>query len=413
MTRRFPRLLAAIFLLTSTVAFAQKDMGPAAQYYGQQTHPKFKFAPGPKKTGGDITWVAHHQELEKDEYAILEGAVVVNYQDMVIHADKATVNLKTKDVVAQGHVIMDQGPSRLTADNVVFNLDSKLGTLFHATGTMEPSLYFTGDKLEKVDVDRYILTNGIFTSCDLNRPSWSFHVKRADITLNDYAHMQDLSFRAHEVPVFWAPRLIWPTKRDRSQGFLIPRIGFSTDFGERIETGYFIPFGDSADATLYADLNTKGYNGFGVDLRYLPTPDIKLGELSADTVRNKAAGRQEWHYQYRHAQDNLPGGFRGVVDVEDLSNIDFFRDYDRDPRIHTLSQLYSSAYLTKNRPTYSFNILTDRRDLFGAPIDPTQPPPRQRFEQLPSRQFRMYPIKMGETPLYFSLESSGSHLVTS
>jgi len=416
MTRRFPRLLAVTLLLLSTsAAFAQKDMGPAAQYYGQQGHTKFKFSPGPKKTGGDITWETAEggrQEIEKDEYAILEKGVVVKYQDMTVRADKATVNLKTKDVVAQGHVIIDQGPSRLTADNVVFNLDSKLGTLFHATGTMEPSLYFTGDKLEKVDVDRYILTNGIFTSCDLDRPSWSFHVKQADITLNNYAHLKDLSFRAHELPIFWAPRLIWPTKRDRSQGFLIPRISFTTDFGERLETGYFVPFGDSADATVYADLNTKGYNGVGVDLRYLPTPDVKLGDLSAYTVRNVAADKQEWHYSYKHAEDNLPGGFRGVVDIEDLSNIDFFRDYDRDPRIHTLSQLYSSAYLTKNRPTYSFNILSDRRDIFGAVTDPLEAPPRQRFEQLPSLQFRMYPNRIGSSPLYFSLESSGSHLVT-
>jgi len=418
MTRRFPRLLAAIALLISTPAalFAQKDMGPAGQYYGQQGRTKFKFSPGPKKGGGDITWETAkggRQEIEKDEYAILEKDVVVKYQDMTVRADKATVNLKTKDVVAQGHVIIDQGPSRLTADNVVFNLDSKLGTLFHATGAMEPSLYFTGDKLEKVDVNRYILTNGIFTSCDLDRPSWSFHVRSADITMDDYAHLKDLSFRAHEVPVFWAPRLIWPTKRDRSQGFLIPRIAFTTDFGTRIETGYFIPFGDSVDATVYADLNTKGYNGVGVDTRYLPSPDVKLGELNAYTVRDVLADRQQWKYSYKHVQDNLPGGFRGVVDVEDFSNIDFFRDYDRDPRIHTLSQIYSSAYLTKNRSLYSFNLLTDRRDIFGAVIDPLQPPPRQRFEQLPSLQFRMYPNRVGQSPLYVSLESSLSHLITS
>jgi hypothetical protein len=60
------------------------------------------------------------------------------------------------------------------------------------------------------------------------------------------------------------------------------------------------------------------------------------------------------------------------------------------------------------------NILTDRRDIFG-PVnaeDPFAPPPRQRFEQLPSLQFRLYPNRIGTTPLYVSLESSTSHLVT-
>ncbi|MGH9423730.1 MAG: LPS assembly protein LptD, partial [Thermoanaerobaculia bacterium] len=85
-------------------------------------------------------------------------------------------------------------------------------------------------------------------------------------------------------------------------------------------------------------------------------------------------------------------------------------------RLHTLSQIYSSAYLTKNRGTYSFNILTDRRDILLGNVDPNNPlapPERQRFEQLPTLQFRVYPNRIGETPFYFSLESSASHLATS
>lgn len=419
MTRRFPRLLATLLAaLTPAVLAAQagKDMGPAGQYY-QPPKTKFKFQPGLKKTGGDIqVTVAKggHTTEEKDEYAIMDGGVTVKYQDITVVADKMTLNHKTKDVVAEGHVILDQGPIRLTADQLFYNLDSKLGTLFHASGSMEPSLYFTADKAEKVGDTRYILTQSLFTSCDLNRPSWSFLVARADVTLDDYAHMRDVRFRASRLPIFWAPSLIWPTKRDRSRGFLIPRLLISQEFGERLETGYFLPWGDSADATIYADLNTKGYNGVGIDARYLPSPDIKLGEISAYTVHDVEQGRQQWKYQVQHAQDNLPGGFRGVVDVEDFSNIDFFRRFDRDPRIHTLSQIYSQAYLTKNRPTYSLNILTDRRDIFG-PVnaeDPFAPPPRQRFEQLPSLQFRLYPNRIGNTPLYLSMESSASHLVT-
>jgi lipopolysaccharide assembly outer membrane protein LptD (OstA) len=419
MTRRFPRLLAALLaVLTPAIAAAQtgKDMGPAGQYY-QPPKTKFKFQPGLKKTGGDIQITVApggHITEEKNEYAVVEGGATAKYQDITIVADKMTLNHRTKDVVAEGHVILDQGPMRLTADQLFYNLDTKLGTLFHATGAMEPSLYFTADKAEKIGDTRYLLTQSVFTSCDINRPSWSFRVARADVTLDDYAHMRDVQFRASRLPVFWAPSLIWPTKRDRSRGLLIPRLLISQEFGERLETGYFLPWGDSADATLYTDLNTKGYNGVGVDARYLPSPDIKLGEISAYTVHDVEQGKLQWKYRIEHAQDNLPGGFRGVVDVEDFSNIDFFRRFDRDPRIHTLSQIYSQAYLTKNRPTYSINILTDRRDIFG-PVnaaDPFAPPPRQRFEQLPSLQFRLYPNRIANTPLYLSLESSTSHLIT-
>ena len=61
------------------------------------------------------------------------------------------------------------------------------------------------------------------------------------------------------------------------------------------------------------------------------------------TVHDSEAKAQQWRYSYKHAQDKLPGGFRGVVDVEDFSNLDFFRRFSHDSRLHTLSQIYSSA----------------------------------------------------------------------
>ena len=412
---------AALFLaIAPSMLLGQgKDMGPAGQYYNQPK-PKFHITPGVKKSGGDVK-ISHltpggRDEYVRDEYAIFEKDVLIEYQDIQIHADKITANLKTKDVVAEGHVILDQGPTRITGSHIVFNLDSKTGTFFDATGAMQPDMYFVGEKIERLAEDRYRLTNGMFTSCDINNPSWSFHVGEADVTLDDYAHMRNVSFRAHDVPLLFTPRLVWPTKSDRSQGFLIPRVLFSPTYGDRLEIGYFVPFGDAADATLYGDINDKGYNGAGINVRYRPSENIKHGDLSAYVVHDQQSGRNEWRYNYQHSQNNLPGGFRGVVDVEDLSNLEFFRRFAHDPRLHTLSQIYSSAYLTKNRSGYSFNILTDRRDILLSNVDPNNPfapPPRQRFEQLPSLQFRLYPNRIGETPFYFSLESSASHLATS
>ena len=417
----FLRTAAALVLATApSLLFAQaKNMGPAGQYYNQKK-PKFRVTGGIKKEGGEVK-IAHTSpggtdEYVRDEYAIFTKDVVVTYQDVTIHADKITANLKTKDVVAEGHVIMDQGPTRLTGDHIVFNLDTKTGTFFDATGALQPDMYFVGEKIERLADDRYRLTNGMFTSCDLDKPAWSFHVAVADVTLDDYARMRDVSLRVHDVPIIFTPRLVWPTKSDRSQGFLIPRLVFSQTYGDRLELGYFVPFGDTADATFYGDINDKGYNGGGINLRYRPSDNVKLGDLSAYVVHDARTGKDEWKYNYQHSQNNLPGGFRGVVDVEDFSNLEFFRRFGHDPRLHTLSQIYSSAYLTKNRSTYSFNILTDRRDILLSNVDPNDPfapPPRQRFEQLPSLQFRLYPNRIGDTPFYYSMESSASHLATS
>ncbi len=418
------RALAAPLIAFAIAGSALAQMPPTTT---QTQIRKFKFVPPTIKKGGEVKWQsAGPVEFVKDEYAILQDDVRVDYQDMKLRADKVTLNLKTKDVVAEGHVILDQGTTRISADHAVFNLDSKTGTFFNTTAAMEPTMYFVGDKIEKTSEKSYKLTNGMLTSCDLDKPSWSFHLNEADVTLDDYAHMKDVTFRARRLPLIWLPRLIYPTKKDRSQGFLIPRLlissgsevrnGQSHPLGQRLELGYFIPIGDSADITAYADLNTKGYEGFGLDARYVPSKNVKIGEVSAYTVRDPLLTKQQWRYAYRHYQENLPGGFRGVIDVQDYSDLDFFRTYDRDPRLYSLSNIYSSAYLTKNTSTYSVNFLADRRDIILGhviPLDLSSPIDKQRFEQLPSLQFRMYPQHLFGSPLYFSMESSASHLLTS
>lgn len=389
---------------------------PAVPAFAQKAG-RFTVVPGPKPGGGEVKFtIAEGGPLlvENQEFVVVEGGVTIEYQDIKLQAYKLTFNQRTKDVTAEGNVIIDQGPTRISANRAVYNLNTKTGTFFVANGTMDPQMYFSGDLIEKVDEDTYRLENGIFTSCDLDRPAWSFHIGSAEINVDDYAYLRNLSFRARDFPVFWTPRLVWPTKTERSQGFLIPRVRFSGDVGERLELGYFIPFGDSVDATITADLNTKGYFGAGANVRYVPSENVKLGDLTAYAVRDPEPtpeigqttpdARLQWRYNFRHSQENLPGGFRGVIDIEDFSDLDFFRRYIDDSRLQTLSNVYSSAYLTKNRPRYSLNILADRRELFFAT--------EQRFEQLPSVQFRMYPQRVGRSPLYFSLESSASRLRT-
>ncbi|HUP45559.1 MAG TPA: LPS assembly protein LptD [Thermoanaerobaculia bacterium] len=379
---------------------------------------RFEIIPAPRQGGGEVKITVAEGgrfETQPDEYSVLEGEVTIEYQDIKLRANKVTYNNRTKDVTAEGNVIIDQGPTRIAATQAVYNLESKVGTFFNATGTMHPELHFSGSRIEKVDEDTYRLTDGVFTSCDLDRPAWSFHVASAEVTLNDYAYLRNVSFRARRLPILWAPRLLWPTKSERSRGLLIPRLHFSNVSNMRVELGYFVPFGDSVDATVTADLTSVGHYGGGVNVRYLPSQNVKLGELDfygvfgPDIDSSGLPGQTgddefRWRYRWQHAQDNLPRGFRGVIDIQDFSDLEFFRRFDRNPELTTLSNIYSSAYLTKNQPRYSLNIRADRRELVFAT--------RQHFEQLPALQLRLYPQRVFGSPLYFSMESSASHLRT-
>lgn len=359
-----------------------------------------------KQEGGTAKVQADKQEAVRDEYVILEGNVRIDYQDVKVTGDKVTYNLKTKDVTAEGNVIVDQGPQRLSGDRAVFNLESKTGTVFRARGTFEGAGSFSGERIEKVNDNTYHLTNGVFTSCDIDDPDWSFRLGRGVVTLDDYARLHNLTFRAGRVPIIWTPYIIWPTKRDRARGLLIPKIGANNRFGFYLGNAYFIPIGKSADTTLFADYYSKGYYGAGTEIRYKPTTQIN-GKAIGHVVQDPENDSIEWKYDYEHTQENLPGGFRGVIDVQDFSDLEFFQRYSRDFNLNTISSIYSAAYLTKNRPNYSLNIRTDRRKHFLGGDEEIV------FEQLPTLQLQTYPNRLGRTPLYLSMESSLGHLRTS
>lgn len=418
------RTLLALALAATLPALAQTfDRRETAPY--TSTKSKFSFEFKGVQPGGEVKWEVAEggtQEIVRDEYVILQGGVKISYGDVVMKADKITYNFKTQDATAEGNVIIDQGPQRLSAERAAYNLGTQTGTLFNGRASMEPSVHFRGETIEKLDDDTYRLTNGIFTSCDIDDPDWSFHVGSATITVEDYAQLEDLSFRAGGVPLFYSPYLVWPTKTDRSRGFLVPKPGYNSDFGAYLKTAYFVPFGDSADATVLVDGFSEGVVGTGLEVRYIPTRNMK-GAFNGSIVFNGSGGLEDifrgndiqWRYDYKHTQENLPGGFRGVIDVRDFSDLDFFQDYERDFSLNTLSNIYSAAYLTKNRPTYSLNIRTDRREHFLGRV--TLPDGRtfqqsKLFDQIPAIEYRTYPNRVGSSPFYYSMESSASHLRT-
>jgi len=66
--------------------------------------------------GGSAAGSAANLEYKREDYAVLTGDVRLKYQDLDLIADEAEIDLKTKDVIAVGHIILDQGPRRLSGD---------------------------------------------------------------------------------------------------------------------------------------------------------------------------------------------------------------------------------------------------------------------------------------------------------
>lgn len=376
--------------------------------------------PVPADQGGGLV-VADADQLTSapDGTAVLSGDVVIVYQDVKIQADRIEYDPETGRVLAEFGVIFDQGPRRLSGDSAEYNLETKLGRFTNASGSLGEDYYFSGAVVEKVSDTRFLVEDGQFTSCEGEDPSWSFRAEKIQITMDKYAKVKNARFRAGKVPVLYLPYMLWPVKEARTSGLLMPKPGFSSRRGASLSLAYFQALGRSYDTTSTVDLYTGGsldenaegsgeFLGFGQEFRYRPSETTE-GIFTGYLVRDPEVDKTRWKVNYSHRSTELPGGFRGVVRFEDVSDFDYFRDYERRGQRNSKRQLYSSGFLTKNWRAHSLNIKFDQREtLVGTNSDGSD-----RFvelRQLPELEYKLRSTRIGSLPLYLEVESS-AHLL--
>jgi lipopolysaccharide assembly outer membrane protein LptD (OstA) len=95
---------------------------------------------------------------------------------------------------------------------------------------------------------------------------------------------------------------------------------------------------------------------------------------------------------------------RGVVNYQDFSDFNFFRDFERDFDRNTLRFLDSRATLAGNWGPHLLNVLLNDRETFVNLDD------RVVQRRLPEVEYRLRSTRIGRTPLYASFQGSASYL---
>lgn len=363
--------------------------------------------------GGSAAGSSGNLEYVRENYAVLTNGVQIRYQDVDLKADRAEIDLTTKVVTATGNVILDQGPRRLSGDTLTFDLDTKTGTLSNASAHVAPDYYFSGTEIAKTGPDTYTVTDGVFTSCAQEVPDWSFRLGTATVEVEGYAHVRNATLRAKKLPVFYTPYILWPVKSERTSGLLIPNLGFSDRRGASLGLAYFQTLGRSYDTTVHVDTYTEGYLGLGNELRYRPTEGT-TGNLLGYMIRDPEAelfGEDEWRWklEWNHTTTDLPWNMRGVVQFQDYSDFNFFRDFERDFDRNTLRFIDSKAFVTGNWGAHLLNLLVNDRQTFTSftGLDDTESLDQRK---LPELEYRLRRTRVGRTPLYMQFDGSASNL---
>ena len=414
----------------SSAAFAQEP-DPFASQFDQRTNFQIKFKT-PEKGGEVRLYTKKPVRFEKDQFWEGSEEVVIEYQDIKITADEARYDFPTKTAVLTGHVVIDQGPTRLSGTRGTFHLDTKTGVLEEATADLPPTFHIVGSTIEKIGPATYRIKDGVFTACEMPDPEWSFTLSEATITLDDYARMKNVAFRAGPVPLLWTPYLIWPTKEDRASGMLVPGIGYSNQRGGFLGLSYFWVTGRPTDQTIHLDAYTDGSIGGGWESRWRPT-DESAGLFQGYVIRDQNATvcvplgqvppgegngtcflpdgsigvyteqpETRWKLRLDHVSDDLPFGFRGVLNIRDYSDPQYLQDYERSFSLNSARQIVSRGFLSRNFGADSLNIRFERSETFYSAT--------VIQERFPTVEFFHRTAQIGRSPFYLSFLSSASGL---
>jgi LPS-assembly protein len=375
--------------------------------------------------------------MEKEGIVTAEGDVVITRGDQTLSAQKATYYEKTGIVEASGDIRLESEGDFLTAESAVFDLNKGTGKI---TGGQlflrENNYYIRGDSMEKVGPNSYKVKAFKATTCDGDKPAWSFTGSELDVTIEGYGKVKHVAFRIKDVPVFYVPYALFPAKTKRQSGLLMPAAGYSKLNGYGFELPIYWAISEQTDATYYARYLSKRGLMNGFEFRYLASMDSK-GEFLFDVLSDKIEEKNlndpdqaaispfprtnHTRYWLRTKTDQqLPGRVEARLDTDYVSDKDYLREfpgligYDARSDLEgdfgrPLEEIWSptrrsALRLSRDGKGYSLQALSSyNQNPLDPPLDTTPQP-------LAAVNYSLLPWRTPVLPMFFNVKTNYDYI---
>lgn len=341
---------------------------------------------------------------EKTGRVVAEGAVEIRSGRIKLRADRVEMDERTMIVKATGSAVLDSGDSRLQGESLEVDLETELGTIIGGEGFAQ-EYYFTGERIERIDAERFRLLDGSFTACEGSSPAWSFHSPDTLVHLDHYIYSWYPNLRVKKVPILLIPYAIVPIKPSRATGLLIPRVNYSGRDGIVYGQDLFWALTDSADVTVGFDYYQNRGVRYGLEGNYVIDQGSK-GTLTVSHIRDRTldANPERWDVTYNHQQD-LPWGVRGLVEVDYQSDNGYQRDYAVDLEDVAEERLDSALSLTRSFGTVTAALSADWQKSLALEEDGTEKD--SSLTRAPELSVKQPDGRLGESPLHYTFGFQG------
>jgi LPS-assembly protein len=348
---------------------------------------------------------ANRVESDDATHYLFEGDAEIMRLDQLLRAQTIRYDGETTDYDAVGNVRYQDRGMLMAADSATGNADLDQCTLDGNVRYQMTASRGNGSATRVVmeDTEHARLSQATFSTCDLSDQQWS--IRADDMKLDRDAGVgtgRDVTFRVHDVPVFWLPYARFPLDDRRQSGFLYPSFGYSDKRGFDITLPYYLNLAPNYDATLSPRLMTDRGLMLGGEFRYLTDSSTGTFAFEAvphdrkvddeNTLYGESLPDDRWWYKWTDTT-GFTTNWSADVNINRVSDKRYFEDFGRGLYTSAISFLPSSAYINGHGDGWTASIGGDEYQI----TDPTIADRYEPYERLPRMTFN------GERPFLGNL----------
>jgi LPS-assembly protein len=341
---------------------------------------------------------ADEMEGVAEESFIYRGDVILRQGTRRLRADELLYFPDTQQAQVRGDVEFIQNDLSFTGNEASFDLDNDSG-VFDQAGFRLLDRHARGEakRLTRLDEDTTLLEDLLYTTCPDDSRDWALNARRMRLDheagRGTASHMW-LEFK--RVPFFYSPWMSFPLDDRRKTGLLFPDFGRSGLHGTELSLPWYWNIAPNMDATLTPYYRSYRGTQLYTETRYLTRSTS--GRLQADYhPDDRIFGDDRYYLSYRQST-RLPARWRLNVNLQQVSDTDYFIDLDDSPGARTRTHLPQSLTISQNTDWYRFQ---SRFRIFQT-IDDELDESRLPYRELPDMRLNSN-LPLGQSGLHAEL----------
>lgn len=316
---------------------------------------------------------------EKDRYVIAEDQVELRKPDVRVDADQVRYDQVADTLDAQGKVRLQTTAGVIKGPDLHLNLSDKTGSMSSPQyAVASEDAHGDAAKLTLLGENHYDMKDARYSTCEVGKEDWWLRATDMDINRSTnvgVGYNTWIDFKG--VPILYTPYISFPLHKQRKSGLLTPTLGTTGNSGFEFSLPYYWNIAPNYDATITPRVMTKRGLQLATEFRYLQ-PHY-AGEIQAEWLPHDAITQTTRSaYKILHTQD-FGGGLSGYVNVQKVSDNDYFRDLSSLVAVTSQTTLPREAGLNYGSGPWSAGVRIQRYQTLQDALNPIVPP----YERVP------------------------------